>query len=181
MKTAITREIALTEGVTAEFKDGRLLVRGKAGILERRFSHPKIILEVTSKAVKLRVDKASKREKTVLGSFESHIQNMIIGIKEPHVYKLKICSSHFPMNVTVSGKEMIIKNLFGEAVPRKVPLVDKVDVKVNGQEIIVTSLDKELAGQIAARIEQTCRVKNKDIRIFQDGCYIVEKAGKGTL
>lgn len=178
MKSEIVREVELTKGVTAELNNGKLLVKGKAGQLERNFSHPKIILEVTDKAITLKSSKASKKEKTVMGSFESHIKNMIDGINEPHVYKLKICSSHFPMNVTISGQELVIKNLFGESVPRRVPLAKGVNVKVDGQEIIVTSPDKELAGQVAGRIELACKVKRKDIRIFQDGCYIVEKAGK---
>ena len=82
------------------------------------------------------------------------------------------------MNVSISGQELIIKNFLGESVPRKVTILPGADVKVNGTEIIVSGSDKEVAGQTAARIENLCRITNRDRRIFQDGCYIIEKAGK---
>jgi large subunit ribosomal protein L6 len=122
--------------------------------------------------------KSSKMEKKVIHSFAAHIKNMFKGVQEPHVYKLKICSGHFPMNVSVSGQEITIKNFFGESVPRKTTLPEKAEVKVNGDEIVITSADKEAAGQAAAKIESLCRITKRDIRIFQDGCYITEKAGK---
>jgi len=34
---------------------------------------------------------------------------------------------------------------------------------------------------IAARIEQASKVRGKDRRVFQDGIYIVEKAGEPIL
>ena len=82
------------------------------------------------------------------------------------------------MNVAVSGKEFVVKNFLGETIPRRFTLPEEVDVKINGTDIIVTSVDVEAAGLAAGRIEKVCRITNRDIRIFQDGCYIVEKAGK---
>ena len=114
----------------------------------------------------------------MLGSFESHIVNMVRGVQELYVYKLKICSGHFPMSVSVAGNEVIIKNFLGEAVPRKVDIMKGAEVKVNGEEIIVTSADIEVAGQTAAKIETACKITNRDRRIFQDGCYITQKADK---
>ena len=51
-------------------------------------------------------------------------------------------------------------------------------MKVKGQEIIVEGIDKEATGQTAANIEQATRITKWDRRVFQDGIYIVEKAGK---
>ena len=55
------------------------------------------------------------------------------------------------------------------------------EVKVVGDEIIVTGLNKELVGQTAANIELATRVKKRDIRIFQDGIWIIKKPGKEGL
>ena len=68
--------------------------------------------------------------------------------------------------------------LFGEVVPRKVQLLKGAEVKVNGNDITVSSADKEIAGQMSAQIENLCRISKRDIRVFQDGCYITSKSGK---
>ncbi len=177
MKEDLRKEIALDAGVTAQVDGSRLKVKGPKGEITRTFIHPKVKVSVEGNKVVLFASKATKREKTIIGSFRSHIQNMANGVKEPYVYRLKICSGHFPMTVSVSGNEVVIKNFLGEAVPRKVEIMPDTNVKVNGEEIIVVSCDVEAAGQTAARIESACRIVNRDKRIFQDGCYIFEKAG----
>ncbi len=178
MKDDIVREVELKEGVTAQLQGHSLTVKGPKGEVTKYFANPKVSVAVEGNKIVLKSIKATKREKTVIGSFEAHIKNMVQGVQEPHVYKLKICSGHFPMTVTVSGNELTIKNFFGEAVPRKVKLIEGADVKVNGTDIVITSADKEKAAQNAARIEALCKITKRDKRIFQDGCYIVEKAGK---
>jgi len=178
MKEDLRKEIGLIEGVTAQVDGSILKVKGPKGEVQRNFLHSRISLEVEGGKVVFAAKKASKREKTVMGSFASHVKNIVDGVVEPHIYKLKICSGHFPMNVSVAGRELTIKNFIGEAVPRKVQLMEGADVKINGTEIVVTSCNKEVAGQAAAQIESLCRVTNRDRRIFQDGCYIIHKAGK---
>ena len=178
MKIDLNQEIELPQGVTAEQSDSSLTLKGSKGEVKRDFKHPKVKITVEGNKLRLVANKGTKREKTILGSYAAHIKNMIQGVQEHHVYKLKICSGHFPMNVSVSGKELVIKNFLGESVPRKTPLIEGVTVKVNGTEIVVSGPDKELAGQMAARIETLCRLTNRDIRIFQDGCYIIHKSGK---
>ncbi|MEK6863107.1 MAG: 50S ribosomal protein L6 [Nanoarchaeota archaeon] len=177
MKEELRKEIEIGAGVTASVDNSTLKVKGPKGEVKKNFLHPKVKISVENNMVILCAQKATKREKTMVGSFRSHIRNMIHGVKEPYQYKLKICSGHFPMNVSVSGKEVVIKNFLGEAVPRKIKIMPGVEVKVNGEEILVSGSDVEAAGQTAARIESVCRITNRDRRIFQDGCYIVEKAG----
>lgn len=178
MKDDLKREIELKPGVTAQLEGSLLKVKGPKGEVSRVFLHPKISVSLEGNKVVLFAPRSTKREKTMIGSFESHIVNMIKGVQAPFVYRLRICSGHFPMNVSVSGNEVVIKNFLGEAVPRKVDIIKGAEVKVNGEEIVVTSTDIEVAGQTAAKIESACRITNRDRRIFQDGCYITHKADK---
>ena len=178
MKGEIQKEIAFPSGVTVQLEGSMLTVKGPKGTVQRNFLYPKVMLRAESGKVFLAVAKGTKREKKVVGSFASHIRNMVQGVQQVHEYKLKVCSGHFPMNVSISGRDFIIKNFLGEAVPRRVTLPQGADVKVQGEEVVITSVDKELAGRVAGLIERLCRITNRDLRIFQDGCYITHKAGK---
>lgn len=178
MREDIRREIELTQGVSARSEQKKLIVTGPKGENSRLFADPKINVRVEEGKVVVEALKGTRREKTVIGSYESHIKNMVQGVCEPFEYKLKICSGHFPMNVTLNGRDLTVKNFIGESVPRKVTLLEGTKVKVSGTDITVVSCNKELAGQNAAKIEQVCSITNKDRRIFQDGIYITEKAGK---
>ena len=84
------------------------------------------------------------------------------------------------MNVSVSESEFKIKNFLGEKVPRIVKLRYGVSVKIDGNIISVEGADKEKVGQVAADIEQKTRRPGFDKRIFQDGIYITDKAGKAA-
>lgn len=82
------------------------------------------------------------------------------------------------MNVSVSNDQFTVKNFLGEKTPRILKLKKDVKVKVEGDQVIVESVDKELAGQTAADIEILCKITNRDPRIFQDGIWVISKAGK---
>jgi large subunit ribosomal protein L6 len=82
------------------------------------------------------------------------------------------------MNVNVINNNLVVKNFFGEKVPRVLQLKNGAEVKVEGDLIHVTSSNKEIAGQVSADIEQLTRRPGYDTRIFQDGIYIVNKDGK---
>jgi large subunit ribosomal protein L6 len=175
MKAELKKEIVLGEKVSAELKGTSLKIKGPKGEVERNFPDPQVSVKVEAGKILVEAPKASKRIKMQLGSVVSHIKNIVRGVKEPHVYKLKICSGHFPMNVAIVGQEIVIKNFFGETVPRKAKLPKGVEVKVNGNDITITGADLEAAGLAASTIENLCRITNRDIRIFQDGCYITQK------
>ena len=108
----------------------------------------------------------------------AHIENMLKGVKNKFEYQLKVCSSHFPMTVKVENGKIIVKNFLGEKVDREKEIPKEVEVEVKKDLITVKSVDKELAGQAAANFETITKIRNRDIRIFQDGIYIINKAGR---
>jgi large subunit ribosomal protein L6 len=83
------------------------------------------------------------------------------------------------MTLKVQGDIMTVTNLFGEKVPRVAKLPwspSDVEVKIsNKTDVVVKGIDKEKVGQTAANIERSCRIKNRDRRVFQDGIYITSK------
>ncbi|MBW2996081.1 50S ribosomal protein L6 [Candidatus Woesearchaeota archaeon] len=178
VKLEIAEQIEIPEGVEVKIDAGLVSAKGPKGEASRKLVYPRISIETKDSKIILSSKKATKREKRIIGTFKSHIQNILQGVIEVHSYKLKVCSTHFPMTAAVENNEFVVQNFLGEKVPRKFKIKQGVDIKVEGQEITVESADKELAGQAAASIEQLCRITKRDRRIFQDGIYIIKKSEK---
>jgi len=171
-------KIKIPENVSVKKHKDELRVSGENGEVVKRFSHPTIKIEINEGEVVLRVDRPSKKEKALQGTYKSHIENMIKGAQEDFVYKLKILYSHFPMEVTAEQNQVVIKNFVGENKPRKAKILGSATAEVDGNEVIVRGPDKEAVAQTAANIESTTKISKVDPRVFQDGIYITEKAGK---
>ena len=175
-KNKLDEEIIIPENVGIEVDGSIIKVKGPAGENERRLAHPKINILKQENKIIITSKRQTKNEKRLIRTFRAHLLGLIRGIINPYVYKLKICSGHFPMNVSISNDKIIIKNFFAEKIPRTAKILPKVEAKIQGDEITIKSVDKEAAGQTAANIEQACRITNRDRRIFMDGIYIVSKA-----
>jgi large subunit ribosomal protein L6 len=164
--------IELPDGIKAEISEDilKLSREGKENIkkleYKAKLENNKIILES---------EKHNKKEKKLIKTTAAIIRSLIEGLKEKYIYRLQICSVHFPMNVSVKGEELIIKNFLGEIKERKAKILNNVEVKVEKEVVLVESSDKEKAGQTAANIEKATRIRNRDRRIFQDGIFIIEK------
>lgn len=175
MKKDIEKKIIVPEDIEMTQEEFTIMIRGPKGEIKRTFKIPFVEITTKNKEITLKAKKATKIESKNIFTTMAHIKNMIAGVKNPYVFTLKICNSHFPMNVVVSGSKLIIKNFLGEKYPREIQLSNKVKVTVNGDQIMVESPDIEEAGKTASNIEQITKITDKDRRIFQDGIYITEK------
>ncbi|MBU3907211.1 MAG: 50S ribosomal protein L6 [Nanoarchaeota archaeon] len=178
--TKKTNEIEIPEGVEAEVENNTLVVKGKEGENKREFKTHMVKIEKKGNKIILNTKRTTKREKKMTNTIRAHIINMIKGVQEKFVYKLKICFLHFPITVSIEKKEALIKNFLGEKVPRKIKLLEKADINVDKEIITVKSVDKEIAGQTAADFEKITRISLRDRRVFQDGIFITEKAGEAV-
>ena len=174
--------IEVPEGIEVTIEGLKVRVKGKLGELERNFenAHTRKTIRIEKEGNKIIVstDRKNRKYKAIAFAIAAHIRNMFKGVQEGFEYRLKVIYTHFPINVQIQGGEMVIQNFMGEKAVRKVKLDPNVEVKIQGSEIIVKGLDKEMVGQLAAKIEQSCRVKGRDRRRFQDGIYMTMKAGK---
>ncbi len=178
MKKEIFQEIEIPEGVEASLDGSLLKVKGPQGENSRQFKTKDLDFQIKDKKIIIGSKKASKKEKKMINTNFSHIKNMIEGVQKKFEYKLKICFNHFPFTVEVKGQEATIKNFLGEKIPRKVDIPNGVDVKVEKDYIKINSQNKELAGQAAANFEKATWIRMRDRRVFQDGIFMVQKAGR---
>jgi large subunit ribosomal protein L6 len=172
-------EIELPDDVAASTDRFDLTVEGPEGSVSRRLWFPGVSVSVEDDAIVIESEAEDAKTKATMGTFESHVENMLHGVREGWEYKMQVHYSHFPMQVSVEGDEVVIQNFLGETAPRRAPIRGDTAVQIDGEEITLTGPDKEAVGQTAGEIEQLTRVPDKDTRVFQDGVYIVQKPGKG--
>lgn len=170
-------ELNIPAGIEVTLERARIIVKGPKGQAAREF--PKDV-ELTKGAGKIEISTKGKTAtaRALEGTFVAHIKNMLAGVQNPYVYKLKIASIHFPITVVIENKVLTVKNFLGEKRARRAKIPENVTVKVQGDFITVESADIELAGMTSTRIEQATRVSGRDRRTFLDGIYLVEKAGE---
>jgi len=174
-----TVEIEIPEGVEFSLDGHTIIAKGPKGETKRNIYDPDISVELAQGKVVLKPKRLKKPQKKRMGTIAAHIKNMIKGVTQGILYKLKICSGHFPMSVQVRGQEFVVSNFIGEKFPRVLKLkYDDVKVEVNGDIVEVSGVDKERVAQTAADIEMLLKRTEYDKRIYQDGIYIIEKDGK---
>jgi large subunit ribosomal protein L6 len=173
--------IKLPSDVKARIEDYNLILEGPKGTTTKVMKNPLASMSVEKDEVIIKAKRENRRCKCVMNTFKAHTKNLIKGVQQGYEARLKILYAHFPMTVKVQGNKLIIENFSGEKVPRSAKIMPECEVKINGSEIIITGLNKELVGQTAASIELATRIKKKDRRIFQDGIWITKKPGREGL
>jgi large subunit ribosomal protein L6 len=173
--------LEIPEEVSAETDHLELTVEGPNGSVTRRLWYPDVSVSVADGRVVIESDADDANTLSTMGTFESHVENMFHGVTEGWEYEMEVFYSHFPMDVTVQGDEVIIENFLGERAPRRTDVHGDTDIDVDGEQITLRGPDIEAVGQTAADIEQLTRVPDKDIRVFQDGAYITRKPNRGDV
>ncbi|CAL9232316.1 unnamed protein product [Arabidopsis halleri] len=187
MKTILSSEtMDIPDGVAIKVNAKVIEVEGPRGKLTRDFKHLNLDFqlikdEVTGKR-QLKIDSwfGSRKTSASIRTALSHVDNLIAGVTQGFLYKMRFVYAHFPINASIDGnnKSIEIRNFLGEKKVRKVEMLDGVKIvrseKVK-DEIILEGNDIELVSRSCALINQKCHVKKKDIRKFLDGIYVSEK------
>ena len=155
---------------------------------ERDFKHISMDCRVVEKedeetgektnAVQVDLWFANRKQLACVRTVCSHVDNMITGVTRGFCYKMRFVYSHFPINVTLSGNIVEIRNFLGEKRVRKVKLMPGVDYIRSANvkdEICLTGNDIALVSLTAAQIQQATNIRKKDLRKFLDGIYVSEK------
>jgi len=174
----IREKIEIPNSVEIIIDEKTVHVKGEKGSLSKMLSHPRIDITIKNNIVEISCLNFPKRkEKALIGTFRAHINNMIQGVTEGFEYKMKTVFAHFPIKTSVEGDTFVIQNFLGERSPRSAIILDGVTVETKAENVTVSGIDKEKVGQTAANIERATKVKKRDIRVFQDGVYLISKRG----
>jgi large subunit ribosomal protein L6 len=171
----IEEVLEIPEGIDVDIDGNMIKVKGPKGELNRAMAYPKVDITREEKRVKFYSKKPTKKEKRMLFTFKSHLNNMIRGVVNGYEYRLKLCSGHFPVTLKPEGKKIIISNFLGEKIARSAKVIDGVKVKIEGDNIMVTGIDIEKVGQTCSNLEKATKIRNRDRRVFQSGIFLTKK------
>ncbi|KAJ2801601.1 60S ribosomal protein L9B [Coemansia guatemalensis] len=173
--------VNIPQGVTVVAKSRVIRVTGPRGTLTRDLRHIQMDIQRLSKnQIRVVVWQGGRKHIACIRTVCSHINNLIKGVTVGFEYKLRYVYAHFPISVNINKGEnsVEIRNFLGERVARKVQINDGVEVTqstTQKDELVLSGNDVDMVSQSAAAIQQSTRVRNKDIRKFLDGIYVSEK------
>ncbi len=174
----LQRTVSIPEKVSVQVEGRTVSVKGPLGSLQEDLSHLPVSINVDDNKVRLETTWPRKREIGMLGTAAAHVRNMLKGVTQGYRYELRTVYAHFPVTVKVDDKAKVLKieNFTGEKTPRYAKIVEGVKVDVKGEDISVEGIDLKSVSQTAANIQDSTKIKKKDLRVFLDGIYV---SGKG--
>ncbi|MGB5359580.1 50S ribosomal protein L6 [Eudoraea sp.] len=172
--------IEIPEGVTVELQNNLITVKGKLGELTQEYSGVSIKSE-DGQVVVTRPSE-SKEHKAKHGLYRSLISNMILGVTNGWTKELELVGVGFravnqgqKLDLALGFSHNIVLNLAPEV------KVETISEKGKNPIIKLTSYDKQLVGQIAAKIRSFRKpepYKGKGIKFV--GEQLRRKAGKSA-
>ncbi len=172
------KEILIPKEVTVEITDNnKVSVKGPKGELER-YIRPEIKIEKKDDQIAVQPYKETKRTKSFWGLSRTIIANMIKGVTEGYEKKLEINGVGYRANL--EGENLVL--LVGFSHPVKIEKVEGIKFEVEKNIVTVSGIDKELVGQVAAKIRKVRPpepYKGKGIRYV--GEYVRRKSGKKAV
>ena len=173
------KEVAIPKGVDVSVSALDMKIKGPKGELLKSFENPMFnsVVTIEKNGETLVVSSESERRqiKAIVGAIVAHARNMIIGVTKGYEYTMKTHYSHFPINVEVKGREVIVKNFLGEKAPRITSIRGNVEVTASKDAVAVKGTNIEEVGQTCRNIEAICKISDRDGRVFNDGIYVTEK------
>lgn len=172
--------INLPDGVTISVSaENVVTVKGAKGELSQDVN-PEIKVSVNEGVVSVERPTEQKRHKALHGLYRSLINNMVEGVSNGYTKELELVGVGY--KAAVSNNVLELNLGYSHNIYMSVPQEVKADAKMEkGKNPIVTlaSTDKELIGQVAAKIRSLRKIepyKGKGIRFV--GEQVRRKAGK---
>ena len=168
-------KVEIPENVKVVLKSSMLTVEGPLGKTYKNFRKIPVDIEINDDMVLLKAQGTRNSSYAIMNTARSIIRNLLEGVVDGYTIKMKVVFSHFPINVKIDGKRVLIENFQGERAPRVTKIWGETKVVPKGDDVIITGHVLTDVSQTAAEIEDGSRVKNKDHRVFLDGIYKFEK------
>ena len=171
--------INLPEGVEVKVDGAAVSVKGKKGELFQEIDRD-LSIEIEDNVITVKRPTDQKRHKAMHGLYRSLISNMVVGVTEGYKIELELVGVGF--RASNSGQVLEMALGFSHPVVFLIPSEVKVTTEMKKGSpplVILESNDKQLIGQVAARIRSIRKpepYKGKGIRF--KGEVLRRKEGK---
>ena len=175
--------IELPSGVEVKVNEENLVsVKGPLGALEQQVD-PEIGLSIEDNKITFTRAAETKRHKSMHGLYRSLVNNMVTGVSKGYEIKLELVGVGYCAEV-IPGNVLDLVLGFAHHTYLQIPSEVKVEAtsdKRSNPIITLTSIDKQLVGQVAAKIRSFRKpepYKGKGIKFV--GEELRRKAGKAA-
>lgn len=173
--------IEIPAGVTVTVKGHEVSVKGPKGELNQEIN-PDINVEVKEGHVYVTRPTDDKEHRSLHGLYRALIHNMVVGVSEGYKKEMELVGVGY--RATSTGQVLELSLGFSHAIYIKLPKEIKVEAKTERNKnplIIIESCDKQLLGQVCAKIRSLRKpepYKGKGIKFV--GEIIRRKSGKSA-
>jgi len=175
--------VAIPKGVTFTYskENNKVTVKGPKGELHQNID-PDFSIKQEDGNVLVERPTEQKRHKSMHGLYRALIANMVEGVSKGYKHQLELVGVGYKANAQSNVLELSLgysHNVF-LAVPSEIKVVT-VQEKGQNPTIILEGIDKQLIGQVAAKLKSLRKIepyKGKGIRFT--GEYVRRKAGKAA-
>ncbi|QCT40278.1 50S ribosomal protein L6 [Candidatus Saccharibacteria bacterium oral taxon 955] len=166
--------IEIPSGVTITVDSGNITVEGPKGKLVQ-FITPAVDVSINDGVLTVNPKDESKQARSQHGLMRALINNMVIGVTKGYEKRLEVKGVGF--RVASSNNELTMSLGFSHEIKFKAP--EGVNVSNDKMVIIVSGIDKQKVGQVAAEIRALKKPEPyKGKGIMYEGEQILRKAGK---
>ncbi len=167
--------VGLPGGVEVTLNGQALKVKGSKGELEWNV-HELVTVKQEEAELKVSANDGSKQAVALAGTTRALVNNMVTGVTDGFEKKLTIIGVGY--RAQAQGQKLNLTLGFSHPVVYEVPAGVKVETPSN-TEIIVTGIDKQKVGQVAAEIRAYRKpepYKGKGVRYADE--YVLRKQAK---
>lgn len=171
--------VIVPSGVTATIQGTNVTIKGPKGELVKDFS-PRMKIELQDNKIVVIREGNEKFDKALHGLTRNLINNMVEGVTKGYVRKMEIVGIGF----RAAPNKNKINLTLGFTHPVEFVAPTSIDFKLDPENkniIIITGIDKQIIGEVAAKIRSYRKpepYKGKGIRYF--GEKVAKKAGKAA-